>query len=623
MTARRTLITVLLVAFLGLSGTATAAEKKSEPQSSSPLPFELAIRGSDATSSVLVPVPEGSRPVSLTGTVVSTLENPGEVSVTIGARPGARVDALKGGVVDIPLTEEDVEQGSISVGMRASLESETDCFVGDEGTAALEDARLVYTYPDSTPVTIADFLSPGVTTYTVQTTEDPSTTERTAALDAVAALTHRFPAPTRVLVRTGELQRSSYLNRVIRLVEGTPPGGAANQVAVGRQGTMTVIGQGQDLADAAVALGDQATEALRSPLVTNLRAQPQWEIVDNQVSWRDLDIAGVNMTGVGQIERDVVVTQAMLGAGISDLKLRVRGGATAAPANGQGRIDMLWNCNLVSSTDMSDTETLDRTIDVSTADLERSNTLTVRLSFVPPGRNCQPPPIGAQLTIDPDISTMTPQAGQSEPPGFVRFPQILTPTVPVGFGAGTPSALLTQAADLIAALQSQTPHQLIPTSMTEAEFLQDGRPGVLVGASDDATRILEAPLQSNGGTWQGSGPDGFTASQEAPLAFLQAFSRSGRDMVILGAPSDEAEATRLAAYSAAPPDPWTKLPGQVVVLAPDTEPVALELTQPPETPSMTAPTIAAMVGISLLILLLGWWLWHRPPGPAPAPRGRE
>ncbi|MEI2718026.1 MAG: hypothetical protein V9E98_13740 [Candidatus Nanopelagicales bacterium] len=51
--------------------------------------------------------------------------------------------------------------------------------------------------------------------------------------------------------------------------------------------------------------------------------------------------------------------------------------------------------------------------------------------------------------------------------------------------------------------------------------------------------------------------------------------------------------------------------------------MALELTQPPETPSMTAPTIAAMVGISLLILLLGWWLWHRPPGPAPAPRGRE
>lgn len=611
---------LLAVCWLAAPGAAAA---KDDPNRSEPLPFRLEIEGTNGFATGYVPIPEGNRPTQVSGTVASSYTHPGAIVITVNGERAAAVDARKGGRVEIPLSGDDVVTGSVALGMAVQLEGRRDCFADESATATLQDARIRSTRPSQPPATIAAFLSPGVPLYQVVTDGDPSPAEQTAALNAVAALTLRFGPATRViLVSSDEGPPITDDPRVVRVIEAAPPDGATNQLKLSSS-SLELTGQGDRLAQAATALASEDTDVLDSVVATNLASRPIRRTVTDTIAWRDLDLGGVDLSGVGRMEQDIGVSQSMFGTAVTSLAVAVNGGVSALVPGSEGRIDLLWNDEIVDSLAIGSGGAFRRLVQVSGEQLHRDNTLTVRMSYVPAQGDCTRG-LGAQLTVDPAASTFTAVAGQSLTPGFDRLPQVIGPVLPVGFGSGDRAILTEAAGALVASLQSRTPQQITTAVMDEPAFVSDDRPGLMVGATPATAEALRAPLYGGQGIEIGTPDPSFSVTTGEPFAFLQAFADEGRDLVLLGTSADSAAAAagQLARYADGAPDRWAKLTGQVIAMHDGAEPVALPVRQPPEGPWLMAPIVATVITVVLLLALLLWWLMRRPKGPAPPPPGQ-
>lgn len=587
------------------------------------LPFTLEIRGTNGSGVGYIPISDGSKPERISGTVASTYTRPGRITFTVNGRRAGQVDARRGGEVAIPLSGDDVIAGTIELRMAVRLQGGRDCFADEDAGAILRDAAIATTLPSRPPGSIGAFLSPGVPTYRVVIDEDPSTAEQTAALDAAAALTLRFGPPTRVVVSTGGNPGATTTDRVVRVVEEAPPDGAANRLHLsGYQ--LELTGLGDQLARAAAALASQDTDVIDSDTATDLASQPLRRIVTDATAWRDLNLAPVDLSGVGRMDQHIAVSQSIFGTAVTSLAVAVNGGVTALAPGSQGRVDVLWNGEVVDSLAIGTGGPFRRTFQISGEQVRRDNTLTVRLSHVPAEGECIRS-LGAQLTVDPATSTFTAVAGQSLPPGFDRLPQVIGPVLPVGFGSGPPGELTQQAGTLIASLQSRTPQQITTAVMDEAAFVADDRPGVMVGGTPATAEALRAPLYGGQTVEIGTPDPSFSVTHGEPFAFLQAFADEGRDLVLLGSSSDAAAATAtaLAGYADRAPDRWANLTGQVVAMHDGSEAVVLPVRQPPEGPWLMAPIVATVITVVVLLGLLLWWLVRRPRGPAPAPPGQD
>ena len=237
--------------------------------------------------------------------------------------------------------------------------------------------------------------------------------------------------------------------------------------------------------------------------------------------------------------------------------------------------------------------------------------------------------MAARLDIDSSQSFVTPTFGDSVPPGFERFPQVLGSTVNVGIGsAGDPASVLQQAGDLVAALESSTPEQLSVNLMTGADFESAGVPGVLVGASASDTDTLGAPLTVNDLISVGDPAPRFSAALPGPLALSQAFFNDKRDVAILGPiPADLTSTAGKAALQlnaqfadqvATGPGRWAQLTGQVVSMGATGQ--LQQIALPAQASQSTSARSFVIVGlIATAFLIIGLVVWSRTKPKAPAP----
>lgn len=644
--ARRT-AAVLAAGVLALGSTLAAAAANAadapaaDAASTAALPYVLGIQGAGGSSSVAVTLPQGAVPRTFDATVRTTYTFDGTIVLTVNGRRFAQVPAKTGGAVHAALQPGDVDQGLSIIGMYVQLDPQADCFVDDTSTATLVDGVMGFTHPVTPPTTIGSFLSPGLDQLTVQIGTQATAAEQQAGLDAVAALVHRFPAPTLVRLRVSDAAPSDdFLSRTV-VVKATPqaastsgsaspsttsaPAGGTLQVR--EDGALVVTGTSDSLAAATFALADPALSLVQDGRLDHVAGTPDWNPAAATTSLAELGAGALSMSGVGRVTSTIAIGQPAFGQPLSALQISLLGVVTPLPPGASGRVDFIWNGNLIGSVGMSQSTTLSQQLSIPAEQLNRDNELTVAMSYVPPSGVCTPRPLAARLDIDAQRSTVIASYGDSMAPGFQRFPQVLGAGIPIALGPlGQPSALLQQAGDLVAALASSTPEQLTVSLMTSSAFEEGGMPGLLLGAGPEDTAALGAPFTGDEIT-QVREPDPiFTAALPGPLALAQAFSHDGRDVVLLGPiPPDAASASgqaaleltdELAEHLAVTPGRWTLLSGQVVSMGATGQLESIALPpQPAPTTSGTAFVVISLIATAFLVIAIVVWSLTKPSRP--------
>ncbi|MDO9484445.1 MAG: hypothetical protein Q7K25_00060 [Actinomycetota bacterium] len=631
-----------LVLGLGAAGVVWAAEapRSSEAVATAKLPYVLSVKGAGGSSTVAVTLPDSATPIVFDGTVRSTFTYDGTIVVTINGRRIAQVPARTGGDVHAVANADDVERGVAVIGMFVQLDATEDCFVDSTSTATLDNAVLTYSHPVTPPTSIGTFLSPGLSKITVQVGTNASVAEQQAALDAVASLVHLYPVPTVVkLLVSDSAPEDDFLNRTV-VVQATnesdavgseSPSTTANggTLEVRPAGALYLTGAPTALAGTAFALADPALSLFEGRRLEHVSGTPDWDPATGKTSLLDLGASAISMSGVGQLQSVVAVNQPAFGQSLSSLQISLAGVITPLPEGAAGRVDFLWNGTLIDSIGMSDDTQLSPVLSISSEQLNRDNQLTIDFSYVPASGRCTPQPLAARLDFDTKQSFVIPSFGDSVAPGFQRFPQVLGSTVPIALGsAGTPSSLLQQAGDVIAALQSSTTQQLAVNLMSAAEFDSATVAGLLVGAGAAETESLGAPLTITDLISVGDPAPRFSAALPGPLALAQAFSSGKRDVAILGPiPTDPASAAGKAALQlneqfadqvATGVGRWTQLTGQVMSMGATGQ--LEEIALPPE-PSTTSNgrsfLIVGLIATAFLIIGLIVWSKTKPQEAAP------
>lgn len=641
---RSTFASLALALTLGMSGAAWAAHVPvaSDAVGRAELPYVLSVQGAGGSSTVAVTLPDSATPIVFDGTVRSTFTYDGTIIVTINGRRIAQVPARTGGPVHAVANADDVDRGLAIIGMYVQLDPHADCFVDNTSTATLANASLTYSHPVTPPTTIGTFLSPGLSKLTVQVGTKAGEAEQQAALDAVAALVHLYPVPTVVkLLVSDTAPKDDFLNRtvVVQATDEEGPVGSASPsstsassggtLEVRADGALYLTGAPSALAGTAFALADPALSLFEGKRLDHVAGTPDWAPATGKTSLADLGAPTISMSGVGKLQSVIAIDQPAFGQSLSEVQVSLSGVITPLPEGGAGRVDFLWNGTLIDSIGMSSDTALNAQLAISSEQLNRNNQLTIELSYVPPSGQCTPQPLAARLDFDAKQSFVTPTAGDSVPPGFERFPQVLGASVPIALGsAGNPASLLQQAGDLIAGLQSSTTEQLAVNLMSSAQFQSAGVSGLLVGASAVETDTLGAPLTINDLISVGDPAPRFTAALPGPLALAQAFFNDKRDVAILGPiPTDALSVAGKAALQlneqfanqiAVGPGRWTQLTGQVVSMGATGQLQEIALPAAPD--SSTSGRSFLIVGlIATAFLIIGLVVWSRTKPQEPAP----
>lgn len=632
MARRGGLAGALAVVLMLLAGVVAPGVVADDGIGSTSLPFTPTIRGSNGQTVVTVTLPPGAQPIRLTGRILSTYGDPGDIIITAGGQTIASVPAPEGGPVNAPIPAESVNDGTIVIGMQVRLEPSDDCRADEGATATFEDALLTFQRDLAPPTTIGAFFSPGVAGYVVQLPAEPTAEETLAGLNAVAALEHRVQRPTTVTLVVGDVDEVSADTRYVRVVADAAADPAdAGTLTLDAAGTLTVSAAPSALLPTVLSLDEPALGLLTVATLTNVAGTADWSPVVTTTTLQEFGIGPISFTGVGTASIPIGLSQPAFGGTLQGLDVDLVGVATPLPDGGAGRIDFLWNGVLVASQEMTQETDLAVSLSFAPEQMLRDNVLTVEGTYYPPGGSCKLRPLPARFDIDTRLSTVTPGFGSSVGPGFERFPQAFGATIPVAFGpAGDEQRLIEQAGDLVSGLASLSPEQLTVSVVPLATALDSSSPVLVVGADEAITQETGAPLVVGTVVVLRDADEDDRAQGQivGPLAVAQAFAAGGRDIILLGPlPTDVASdagavaaglTSDLALEVATGQSRWAALTGEVMVLGATGQLANIPVPDTTATGPSTA-SLALVFGIATAIIVVGLIIWslNKPKTPAP------
>ena len=589
----------MLAAMLLLAVTSPGAATSA---SGAHFPYDLSIKGAYGTADVLVPIPEGTRPVRFTGRIESSYTTAGDLLVIVDGRVAASLPAARGGRFQIPLDAADVDDGTLAVGLRADLDPDQNCFRDDLAVATLVNPRVELDRSPAPPTTLAGFLDAGASSFLVAVPAAPTPAEQTAGLDALLALRHISQPSTAIdLQVTDSPAPTTPKRRTVVVSEDSTS--EDNGLAV-TDGRLVISGGGGTLPDAAVSLADPNTSLLDVAQVSDLPGDLDHQPIPAAGSLTELGIDSLSVRGIGRVSQVITVPQAAFGAPVSQFIVKLLGAATPVLPGQQGRVNVRWNEELVASRALTQDSRLAMSFTVSAQNLRSVNYLELELEYLPAGGECSDPPLPGEVTIDVQASTLTPTFGTSAGPGFQRFPQVFESVIPVATGGPLAESLPDLAAVLDAAVMA-SPLQY-RTELVDAGSLT-GRGAVGAGLSPLQAKALAAPVPA------AQDDPGFPAGATTSYAALQAFQSAGSNLIVLSGDS-EAATDELARWPEGQPGGWSSLSGEAYVLADGQSQPQAFATANTEPDKRTPQLIAAAVVTAILLVALVVWLRRRPAG---------
>ena len=613
-----TLLRLPLLGFivLGLLGLGLTSPAQAAEDTVLSVPDTLAISGIAGEASIVVELPAGATPTALRGRIDSTYTLPGSLVVTVDNREVASVDTLTGGAVAGELGPDDVRDSALRLGLRAVIGGDDRCFDQSGVSAVLEQIEIVYQVPVSVPESVADFMVGAPRSVTVAVSPGSSAAVGEAALNAVTLMAKTFPRPTEVdlnLQTPGPANPG--LDRVVVVTEGPEP-----EVDV-VDGVLVVSGPPESLKTSVESLASDSVAILAKPSAVEPSADIADVIPALTSSLADLGKPSPSLSGVGIVESTFGVSQSDFGRSVSAVTLDLVGTATPVQG-GEGRVNVLWNDVLVNSVPMTDDPRFATTVQVSGPAVQRDNSVTIQLEYLPRGGDCSLAGLPARLDVDGRSSTISATAGQSAT-GFEMFPQVLTATTPVTFGTQqSADDSLVQAGQLLASLQRLTGLPIDVELQEWDAFVGDSRPGVAIGIGEGEDATLGSLLRYAPFRTVELENNSLTAEVAGSFSALQAYLNGDRALLVLGGfgPNSPPEAARLATEANANPTGWFSLAGSIAVAEPGQEPVFLDPESLSAQPEQTAAGSLRsfqwlwwIAGLLLLALLVGVVvrLWRR------------
>jgi hypothetical protein len=548
---------------------------------------------------VQIPVPAGLAPKEVTGRLLFDTDADGTVEILADNSVVSRVDkkpADRELPLTFPVTSGDVQSGLLRFSIRylagpPAVRQQT-CIPNNLGNVQLVGVHVGLTGTASPPTTVAGFFGRAVSAVSIRVPGQPDRDLQQAALTAEAAIASVYGTQAQVTVTTPAtgsraVRVTPVQGRVVQLVPGQ---GQVRSAITTTDGVpvLTLTGDPAKLPAAAAALGSDLLSLADTPRVTRLE-QSGTVAGPGRLTLASLGQDAPRLSGLGQSQIDLNVTQSQFGSPVSSVKIHLVGQHTPIPGQISATLSYYWNGQLVASQllDRAPTTQIDQAIVIPATQLQSANTLTLRLDAVPSGGggggggngvpfDCAGPlsylPVVA--SFDGKASTLTPMAGPPADPGFQVFPQALANHLTIAFGSDRPAdSSLTDAAALVGGLARINFSQFDVRVTGAQSFIGSSTPGLLVDATPDQVLSMRAPLaMAEFRSIDTANPD-FGAGVSQPFAALQAFEQNSRNVLVLGSytpPGTSGDqgsllASKLADSVATSPNGWYDLNGNLAV----------------------------------------------------------
>lgn len=571
------------------------------------------------TGPLTVTIPPGTTPSAVTGVLtMPAIVEGSSTTILVNGRAALTVPSTLYAKISIPLLPTDVTAtGTLDLTLRHDpAPGTTTCEPAPATT--LRKLGLEYTGTETPPSSVATFFPQGAARIDVQVPSDADDDVLQAALDAVAALSHRYGADTPVELSTTDtpLPSTGAGQRVVRVTGG---GGDVSTTIdpAASVPTLVLAGGGLPLADAASALGT-ADLAVSGGASTTDGLSRQVETRDDGPTRTFAQLRQDSPpTASAAAGTDLLqIRQDSFGTPVSSLAVHLEGTHSAVAEGSDARLDVYLDDQLIGSSVLGPDPTIDLDLTIPGSSLRTTDLLRATITSATSTAAGCTLGLPLELSLDDTRSTVTATAGGGDTTDFQLFPQAFGGILPVAIrpaGEARIEAAI-DAAVLVSTMQRQAAAPLDITIVDPDVLLQGNRSGLLIGADYDDSATLNAPLRLSGTKLQSSARATFEVGSDAPFAALESVGQGGRRVLVLGswAPGDTvAPPTLLHRLTTWVSDTgWQALDGDVVVADATGSPYAVDSGTTVTTPDENdegrsyAPWFAACIALLLLLLAL-------------------
>lgn len=641
--------TVLIPTSAMLSTTQAQAASNTQYTDSFDIKRTFTVSSNTVSQLQYIPIPVGLTPTEISGVIFPEAQVNGRVLFLSNNRTVAtfpvtpETEALE---VSFPVSESDVDENDYLVfGMRFLTDSVTEeehiCVISDFGTVSFEEVVVHVTGTEAPPSTIAQFFSNSVRKIAVTIPEDPEPELQQAGLQAVAALSYRYPTlETDISLTTlNHADRAVDVEEIGGRLVNIVPGNGEVIASVGLRDGMrelTLSGDPSKLASAAAALGSPKLALVDASETTELTLEAN-ETATPALTLTQLGTNAISLGGIGTSVQQVNISQTQFGLPVQSFKLHLEGVRSQVPDNVSAMLSIYWNGDLLSSQVFDENTTIDLDLSVADTRVERNNVLNFRMDAIPNGGGGGGDSSGSstgldcggtfavlpiEVFIDGEASTVTATPGQSLKPGFARMPQVFNDVLPLAISSNTLlSDSISDAAEILIALQRAATNQITVRMMPAPDFINSSVSGLIVGASTEEIDQLRAPLRM--AEFRQIDSDGavFSAGVLDSYAALQAFRTGEREILSLsswgpyqpGSTVGHLLQTQISNYISESEFGWNGLYNDLLIAQLTyKEPIILDsdtvVPQPERISDANTTLVWVGVGIGSLLLfaLLGW-----------------
>lgn len=538
-----------------------------------------------------IALPAGAEPTRLQGTLEPS--GPAVQVATVGvAERVAATDLAAPTAIDVPLTAEDLDGSNLRVWLTAGPDDQGRCEQWQQ-FVTLSEIVITYSDPESSE-SVAAYLAGTPDRFTVVVEGGSDEPTQQAALNAATTAARLFPSTTAVSLATIAPSEPSMTNRVLALRATEGP----SQLALTPAG-LTLTGDSSGFDEAVRALGGPYRELLSEPAASQLTA---YGLTANgeTLTLSALGVDALSISALGDVRRSVTISQSAFPRPSDTYTVELLGAITAV-AGGTGRVNLLWEGQLLESIPMTDVTDFAASLTIDPTLMRREGTLTVEVQYLPASGTCAVGQLPARLDIDVERSTVIAQAGQAMT-GFEMFPQSLESTTAVAWGAEPDAALsMVQAGALLVGLQRISDSPVVIDLMSWSSFVAAEIPGVAIGLSEDEASQVNTPLRLAPFRTIDADQQRFSAEVNGSFAALQAYRDGERPLLTLGGVGAEARTAEQAILDSMAADTagFATFTGDVAAAQPGQTPFDFELGVLASQPEQVASRGPMQL----------WWLW--------------
>ncbi|MDA4103821.1 hypothetical protein [Mycolicibacterium monacense] len=526
--------------------------------------------GSNQSTDVSVPVPQGVSPTVLTGVIGSVVNATGRVDVLdargilLGSVAIPADVAAVPFVVDISAAEVSADIAKLSFVIRDNTAHTDSCVQGPAVT--LSQLATTYSGHSPSPRTVADFLPGYLDQITIQVGPNPTRDQQQAALALVAKLTHLYrPMPVRIDIDTSPAPVPAApgalgTQRTISIRDGDQPGFVVENPG-SPAAVLAISGRGPDLLrQVELFAADRRFDLSQTPSASVTSATPVLPKSAETLSFGELGMTP-QAAVLGTTTLYIGFDAAAFAVGPID-RARIHLIANYTPVT-TGDASMLVRSGsaILASRTLDQSGSVNLSADIPPGAIASNVGLALEIRYIP-RQQCAALYDRITFAVDP-ASTIAVSPGTNNRGGFSVLPMAFTPDFDVA--VDTPDQIR-YAAQVINLMAQQSTIVLAPTVIGLDEAAKRGTGLLVVAPGDKLTQAgMRPPLLTTGADAvdvNGSPVTGIDLN--GPLGVIEAFSHNGRMVLAVGYSGDRALVDRSFDYIRGLEGRWSSLSGDVV-----------------------------------------------------------